>query len=76
MASGKAPATATPRALAAPTPTPRRAFDLWNARYFIVPINTNGFDTRERGFASLLPQTELIYPGPAELSARGPGSWR
>ncbi len=55
---------------------PRRAFDLWNARYFIVPINPDGFDTRERGFAGLLPQTELIAPGPAELSGRGPGSWR
>jgi hypothetical protein len=54
---------------------PRRAFDLWNARYFIVPHNTDGFDTRERGFASLLPQSELIYPAHAELATRGPGSW-
>jgi hypothetical protein len=55
---------------------PRRAFDLWNSRYFIVPINSEGWTSRERGFAMLLPETELIHPSAAMFAARGPGAWR
>ncbi len=29
-----------------------------------------------RGFASLLPNTTLLYPEDAEFSRRGPNSWR
>jgi hypothetical protein len=55
---------------------PRRAFDLWNDRYFLVPINSDGWTSRERGFAMLLPETELIHPSAAVFAARGPDSWR
>ena len=54
---------------------PRRAFDLWNDRYFIVPANGDGWTSGERGFATLLPGTKLIYPDAAVLTANGPGSW-
>ncbi len=42
---------------------PRRAFDLWNSRYFILPsrLEPGSF---YRGFAALLPETEVIYPDP------------
>jgi hypothetical protein len=42
---------------------PRRGFDLWNTRYFIVPSRLT-WTSRARGFASLLPESEPIYPGP------------
>jgi hypothetical protein len=54
---------------------PRRAFDVWNDRYFIVPANGDGWTSGERGFATLLPGTKLIYPDAARLSSSGPGSW-
>lgn len=39
---------------------PRRGYDLWNTKYFVLPsIPSN--DER-RGFAAFLPFTELIYP--------------
>ncbi len=43
---------------------PRRSFDLWNTRYFIVPeyVNPSQWNSDDRGFAALLPQTERIYP--------------
>jgi hypothetical protein len=41
---------------------PRRSFDLWGARYFLLPAFPN-WANPERGFASFLDQTELIYPG-------------
>jgi hypothetical protein len=40
---------------------PRRSFDFWGARYFILPARP-GWQSRERGFASFLSQTELIHP--------------
>ena len=55
---------------------PRRAFDLWNNRYFIVPINGDGWTSGERGYATLLPDTKLIYPDASSLTANGPNSWR
>ena len=41
---------------------PRRSFDLWNTRYFIVPSNPQGWQVEYRGFASFLFQSETIYP--------------
>jgi hypothetical protein len=55
---------------------PRRAFDLWSNRYFILPINPDGWTSAERGFATLLPGTELIYPDAARFAEKRPGSWR
>ena len=43
---------------------PRRAFDLWNTRYFVVPGYPNGFTDEDRGFAAFLPDSEQIYPPP------------
>jgi hypothetical protein len=40
---------------------PRRGFDLWNTRYFIMPAYTV-WSNPERGVASLLHETEPIYP--------------
>jgi hypothetical protein len=50
---------------------PRRAFDLWNTRYFIVPFDANGWRDPTRGYASLLFQSEQIYPDPGRFG--GPG---
>ena len=55
---------------------PRRGFDLWNARYFILPIRTDNWKSAERGYAAFLPETELIFPK-AEIVVGPPGeSWR
>src|SRR5260370_1643294 len=43
---------------------PRRAFDLWNTRYFVVPYYPSRWDDENRGFASFLEQTERIFPSP------------
>ncbi|MBX6314790.1 MAG: YfhO family protein [Isosphaeraceae bacterium] len=50
---------------------PRRGFDLWNTRYFVLPLYPNRWSDERRGFASFLPDTELIYPPPDAF--RGPG---
>ncbi len=42
---------------------PRRGFDLWNTRYFILP-NRMSWGSKARGFASFLPNSEPIYPTP------------
>lgn len=40
---------------------PRRSFDLWGARYFILPAVPD-WSSPTRGFASFLNKTDLIYP--------------
>ncbi len=50
---------------------PRRAFDMWNARYFIVPMWPNGWTDSFRGYASMLIDSEPVFPDPARF--RGPG---
>jgi hypothetical protein len=50
---------------------PRRAFDLWNTRYFIVPGHSNGWKDEERGYASFLPHSTPVYPAPGDFE--GPG---
>ena len=42
---------------------PRRSFDMWNTRYFILPYSTT-WDDGYRGIASFLSRTERIYPPP------------
>lgn len=54
------------RALGVPTGQtlayfPRRSFDLWGVRYFLLPA-TPEWGSTVRGFASFLDQTELVYP--------------
>jgi hypothetical protein len=46
---------------------PRRSFDMWNTRYFIVPMVPNGWRDEFRGYATFLLQTERIYPEPRPL---------
>ncbi|MDR3633289.1 MAG: hypothetical protein P4L84_05585 [Isosphaeraceae bacterium] len=49
---------------------PRRGYDLWNSRYFVLPMAPQWTD-EHRGFASLLPRTERVYPAPDAFE--GPG---
>ena len=50
---------------------PRRAFDLWNTRYFVLPSYPNKWDDRNRGFASFLDRTEQVYPAPDAFRGEG-----
>jgi hypothetical protein len=43
---------------------PRRGFDLWNARYFVVPAVPNDWKDESRSFAAFLSQIERVYPSP------------
>ncbi len=45
---------------------PRRSFDLWGVRYFILPASPD-WTSPERGIASFLDRTELIHPSPEVL---------
>jgi hypothetical protein len=46
---------------------PRAAFDLWGARYFIVPSYPGDWTREDRGYAAFVDQTDLIYPDPAAM---------
>ena len=48
---------------------PRRGFDLWNSRYFVVPA-VPLWDDADRGIASFLPATKPIYPTKEWLSSK------
>ncbi len=50
---------------------PRRAFDMWNVRYFILPVWHNGWRDSFRGYASMMLECEEIYPGKKKFE--GPG---
>jgi hypothetical protein len=41
---------------------PRRSFDMWNSRYFVLPVHPNGWMDEDRGYAAFLDDTELVYP--------------
>ena len=47
---------------------PRRAFDLWGTRYFILPSYPADWTSLNRGYAAFLEQTEMIYPDPTTLA--------
>jgi hypothetical protein len=49
----------------------RRSFDLWGARYFIVPSYPGAWTSENRSYAAFLDQAELIFPDPVALA--GPG---
>ena len=49
---------------------PRRGFDLWNTRYFILPARTSN-DSR-RGIFSFLPETEPVFP---DSRGKSPEAW-
>ena len=44
---------------------PRRAYDLWNTRYLIVPFDAGGWRDPTRASAPFLFQTSQVYPDPA-----------
>ena len=48
---------------------PRRSFDMWTTRYFVLPVYPNGWMDEYRGYAAFLDETELIYP--SLLQGRG-----
>lgn len=55
----------------------RRAFDLWGARYFILPTDPGNWMRVHRGYAAFLEDTDLIYPelaDPAQFQDRR--QWR
>ncbi len=59
---------------------PRRALDLWGARYFIVPSDPGGWSNEQRSYAAFLDNTELIYPDPVAMEGsegrRALAQWR
>ena len=44
---------------------PRRAYDLWNTRYLIVPFDAGGWRDPTRASAPFLFRTSQVYPDPA-----------
>jgi hypothetical protein len=46
---------------------PRRCFDLWGTRYFILPVRSLGWVVEHRGYASFLLDSEVVYPDPVAL---------
>jgi hypothetical protein len=48
---------------------PRRSFDMWGARYFVLPAVPD-WGSLGRGFASFLNKTDLVYPDPGVLHER------
>jgi hypothetical protein len=55
---------------------PRRGFDLWNTRYFILPASPGDWTEPNRGYAAFLEQTEMIYPDPTTLNGPESGESR
>ena len=39
---------------------PRGGYDLWNARYFVMPVGLNGWMGPERGFTRIAPSDEIV----------------
>jgi hypothetical protein len=46
---------------------PRRAYDMWNTRYFILPYWHGGWRDEFRGYASFMFETKRIYPESAQF---------
>jgi Bacterial membrane protein YfhO len=49
---------------------PRRSFDLWNTRYFIVPFDPRGWGDPYRAYASFRYQSDVLYPEPSTFHGR------
>jgi len=43
---------------------PRRGFDMWNTRYFVIPSYPGDWRDENRGFASFTFQSQQVYPDP------------
>jgi len=41
---------------------PRRSFDMWNTRYFLLPVYPHGWMNEDRGYAAFFYDTDLVYP--------------
>lgn len=41
---------------------PRKSFDMWNTRYFVLPSFTNDWMDENRGIAGFLFDTEIVHP--------------
>ena len=41
---------------------PRRSFDIWNTRYFVVPFDALNWRDPSRAYASFLFEAEAVYP--------------
>jgi Bacterial membrane protein YfhO len=54
---------------------PRRAFDMWTTRYFVLPFYPNHWNDEARAYGSMLENTEVVYPIPGTFS-EDPGSDR
>ena len=61
---------------------PRAAFDLWGARYFIIPSYPGDWTDENRSYAAFVDETDLIYPDPgvaggprARPAIASDGSW-
>ena len=49
---------------------PRRAYDMWNTRYFVLPYHPNGWRDEARGYASFLYQSERVDPKPQRFQGK------
>ena len=49
----------------------RRAFDMWNTRYFILPYAPGKWSSPQRGFASFLNHTEPVFPAAGAFAGAG-----
>jgi hypothetical protein len=49
---------------------PRRSFDIWNTRYFVLPYSVRWGDD-QRGIASFIERTERIHPPPDAFKGAG-----
>ena len=47
---------------------PRRGYDLWNTRYFVVPAFASGFNMEARATAAFLTDIEVVYPPPGKFT--------
>ncbi len=55
---------------------PRRGFDLWTTRYFVVPVRGLRWDDDGRGYASFLSHTDMIHPRLDSFADAGSrGAW-
>jgi hypothetical protein len=54
---------------------PRRSYDLWGTRYFLLPVRSDGWATEARGYASLVSRTESVYPDPRQLGKVERARW-
>jgi Bacterial membrane protein YfhO len=49
---------------------PRRSFNLWNTRYFVVPAYPANWVNEQRAYASLGYRSERLYPPPESLNGQ------